>query len=88
MPGGCWFFTANLLDRRSGLLTAEIDTLREATRLFSATMWVCAAMPSGIAPRLMTIELAKAARPSGVHPEFWMYPSETIVASSASTDLT
>ena len=32
VPGGCWFFTANLLDRRSGLLTEEIDALREATR--------------------------------------------------------
>jgi putative transposase len=32
VPGGCWFFTANLLDRRSGLLIAEIDALREATR--------------------------------------------------------
>jgi putative transposase len=32
VPGGCWFFTANLLDRRSGLLIAKIDALREATR--------------------------------------------------------
>jgi putative transposase len=32
VPGGCWFFTANLLDRRSGLLTTEIEALREATR--------------------------------------------------------
>jgi putative transposase len=32
VPGGCWFFTANLLDRRSRLLTDEIETLREATR--------------------------------------------------------
>jgi putative transposase len=32
VPGGRWFFTANLLDRRSGLLTAEIEALREATR--------------------------------------------------------
>jgi REP-associated tyrosine transposase len=32
VPGGCWFFTANLLDRRNGLLTAEIEALREATR--------------------------------------------------------
>ena len=31
-PGGCWFFTANLLDRKSRLLTEEIDTLRDATR--------------------------------------------------------
>ena len=30
--GGCWFFTANLLDRRSSLLTDEIEALREATR--------------------------------------------------------
>ena len=32
VPGGCWFFTANLLDRRSNLLIDEIATLREATR--------------------------------------------------------
>jgi putative transposase len=32
VPGGCWFFTANLLDRRSTLLTDEIATLRAATR--------------------------------------------------------
>ena len=32
VPGGCWFFTANLLDRRSRLLTDEIETLCEATR--------------------------------------------------------
>jgi putative transposase len=32
VPGGCWFFTANLLDRRSRLLTDQIEALREATR--------------------------------------------------------
>src|SRR5438270_1715564 len=32
VPGGSWFFTANLLDRRSALLTKEIVALREATR--------------------------------------------------------
>ena len=32
VPGGCWFFTANLLDRGSSLLTSEIDALREASR--------------------------------------------------------
>jgi putative transposase len=32
-PGGCWFFTVNLLDRRRRLLTDNIDALREATRL-------------------------------------------------------
>src|SRR4051812_17598788 len=32
VPGGCWFFTANLLDRRSDLLTQKIAALREATR--------------------------------------------------------
>jgi putative transposase len=31
-PGGSWFFTANLFDRRSHLLTDMIDALREATR--------------------------------------------------------
>ena len=47
-------------------------TLLDASRLFSATMCVCSARPAGIAPRLMAIALAKAARPSGVQPEFWM----------------
>ena len=32
VPGGRWFFTANLLDRRSTLLIDEIETLREAIR--------------------------------------------------------
>lgn len=30
VPGGCWFFTANLLDRRSSLLIDNIDALRNA----------------------------------------------------------
>jgi putative transposase len=33
VPGGCWFFTVNLLDRPRRLLTSHIDALREATRL-------------------------------------------------------
>ena len=32
VPGGSWFFTANLLDRRSHLLTERIDELRDAIR--------------------------------------------------------
>src|SRR5438270_6770555 len=32
-PGGCWFFTVNLLDRRRTLLTDNIDALRAAARL-------------------------------------------------------
>jgi len=31
VPGGCWFFTATLLDRRNHLLVEQIDALREAT---------------------------------------------------------
>jgi putative transposase len=31
-PGGCWFFTVNLLQRRSSLLVDEIDALREAVQ--------------------------------------------------------
>ena len=31
-PGGCWFFTANLLDRQSDLLTEHVGALREAMR--------------------------------------------------------
>jgi len=30
IPAGCWFFTANLLHRRSTLLTDQIEALREA----------------------------------------------------------
>lgn len=30
IPGGCWFFTVNLLDRRKTLLVDQIETLREA----------------------------------------------------------
>ena len=30
VPGGCWFFTANLHDRRQSLLIDEIDALRDA----------------------------------------------------------
>jgi putative transposase len=32
IPGGCWFFTVNLLDRRRSLLVDEIDALRRSTR--------------------------------------------------------
>ena len=32
VPGGCWFFTANLLNRRSSLLTGKIEALRDATQ--------------------------------------------------------
>jgi putative transposase len=34
IPGGCWFFTVNLLDRRQSLLADYIDALRCA---FAAT---------------------------------------------------
>ena len=30
VPGGCWFFTVNLLDRRQTLLVERIADLREA----------------------------------------------------------
>ena len=32
VPGGTFFFTVNLLDRRSDLLVAQIDILRDAVR--------------------------------------------------------
>jgi REP element-mobilizing transposase RayT len=32
VPGGTFFFTANLLDRRSDLLVTQIDALRDAVR--------------------------------------------------------
>jgi putative transposase len=32
VPGGAFFFTVNLLDRRSNLLVARIDALRDAVR--------------------------------------------------------
>jgi putative transposase len=30
VPGGCWFFTVNLLDRRRTFLVDHIEALREA----------------------------------------------------------
>jgi len=30
VPGGCWFFTVNLLDRRRTLLVDHIEILHEA----------------------------------------------------------
>ena len=38
VQGGCWFFTVNLLDRRTRLLTDNIDALREATRRTALTL--------------------------------------------------
>ena len=32
VAGGCFFFTVNLLDRRSDLLVAQVDVLRDAVR--------------------------------------------------------
>ncbi len=32
IPGGCYFFTVNLLDRNSRLLVENIDALRDAVR--------------------------------------------------------
>ncbi len=32
VPGGCYFFTVNLLDRQSDLLVSNIEALREAVR--------------------------------------------------------
>jgi putative transposase len=32
LKGGCYFFTVNLLDRQSNLLTRHIDELRQAHR--------------------------------------------------------
>ena len=32
IPGACYFFTVNLLDRRSDLLVSHIDTPRNAVR--------------------------------------------------------
>ena len=38
VPGGCWFFTANLLDRRRRLLTDHIDLLRQGQRCFRSSV--------------------------------------------------
>jgi putative transposase len=38
VPGGTYFFTVNLLDRRADLLTREIDRLRDAVRQSHAKM--------------------------------------------------
>jgi putative transposase len=32
VPGGCYFFTVNLLERRQSLLIDHIDILRDAVR--------------------------------------------------------
>jgi putative transposase len=32
VPGGCWFFTVNLLERRKALLVDRIDELRDAVK--------------------------------------------------------
>ena len=32
VPGGCWFFTVNLNDRRTSYLTDKIDALRDVTQ--------------------------------------------------------
>src|SRR3954471_19593314 len=46
VAGGCYFFTVNLLDRRSDMLVSEIDALRCAvretrrTRPFHINAWV------------------------------------------------
>jgi putative transposase len=46
VDGGCWFFTVNLEDRRSGLLTKHIGALGEAVakvrrrQLFDIDAWV------------------------------------------------
>lgn len=37
LPGGTWFFTVNLQNRRSDLLTRHIDTLRMATQCVKRT---------------------------------------------------
>jgi len=33
MPGACYFFTVNLLERKRGLLVEHVDLLRESVRL-------------------------------------------------------
>jgi putative transposase len=38
IPGGTYFFTANLQDRRSDLLVTHIDALREAVRTVRARL--------------------------------------------------
>jgi len=38
LPGGCWFFTVNLLDRRKSLLVDQIDALRLAVAATRRTL--------------------------------------------------
>jgi putative transposase len=46
IPGATYFFTVNLLDRRSDLLATQIDALRQAVRItrgrspFHIDVWV------------------------------------------------
>ena len=37
VPGGCWFLAANLLDRRSSLLTDQIEAARPRSARASGT---------------------------------------------------
>ena len=46
-PGGTYFLTLNLLERRSDLLVRQIDILREAAHATGAT--VCRRFPGGAA---------------------------------------
>ena len=40
VPGGTYFFTINLLERRADLLVRHIEPLREAGRPFHIDAWV------------------------------------------------
>jgi putative transposase len=41
VPGGCWFFTVNLLERRQALLVEQIAPLRKAIALTrQALPWI------------------------------------------------
>jgi putative transposase len=89
VPGGTYFFTINLLDRRSRLLTDRIDLLREATRKircihpFTIDAWVVLpdhmhclwTLPEDDTDYTTRIRLLKAAFSKSITPHETLSPS-------------
>jgi REP element-mobilizing transposase RayT len=59
VPGGTWFFTVNLQNRQSDLLTRHIDSLR------AATSTVKRANPSPLTPGLFCLNICTVSGPTG-----------------------
>ena len=72
VPGGTYFFTVNLLDRRSNLLTRTIQDLREAVRhaRASARRLYPASWAKADDDVLDAGERVEGARCDGLHPSY------------------